>query len=145
MQELKRCPFCGSEGEYQQYGNEHIGVTKSAVVCKSCGVQQVCKWKIHKFDFEFIRQKTIDRWNRRTENKDDGWNQVKTLYQNYIPDTRLVSVCKPIQITYQTENGRRYVKQVLCNRGRIEKKVNGDIIAWRPLPEPYKLERRAGE
>lgn len=71
MQELKRCPFCGGEAEYQQYGNEHVGVTKSAVVCKSCGVQQVCKWKIHRFDLNFIRQKTIDRWNRRTESEND--------------------------------------------------------------------------
>lgn len=85
-------------------------------------------------DIEWLRDIIRKRMN-------DGWIPVKTLYQNYIPDTRLVSVCKPMQITYQTENGRRYVKQVLCNRGRIEKKVNGDIIAWRPLPEPYKPER----
>lgn len=65
MQELKRCPFCGGEAEYQQYGNEHVGVTKSSVICRSCAAQQVHKWKKYKYDLEFISQKTVDGWNKR--------------------------------------------------------------------------------
>lgn len=68
MDELKPCPFCGGEAVYIERGNEHIGLKETSVCCKSCNTKQIHKWIRYKFDFEFVRTKTIQAWNRRTEN-----------------------------------------------------------------------------
>ena len=50
-------------------------------------------------------------------------------------------------VTYVTKTGRRYVRDCECSYAgqsprHIEwsKKISGDVIAWMPLPEPYKAE-----
>lgn len=67
----------------------------------------------------------------------NGWIVPCIAHQNYIVDERLKNKYINILVTYETLQERRYVKQVLCKHGRIEKMVNGKIIAWMPLPEPY--------
>lgn len=67
-----------------------------------------------------------------------GWIHTDYINQNYIPDSRLKNIHAIILVTYETSKGRRYVKQVLCSYGRIDKKLNGKVVAWMPLPEPYK-------
>ena len=66
------------------------------------------------------------------------WIIANYVNDNYIPDVRLKNVHAIILVTYETLKGRRYVKQVLCSSGRIDKKLNGKVVAWMPLPEPYK-------
>lgn len=66
------------------------------------------------------------------------WIPVNYVNDNYIPDARLKNDHTIILVTYETLKGRRYVKQVLCSYGRIDKKLNGKVVAWMPLPEPYK-------
>ena len=66
------------------------------------------------------------------------WIPANYVNDNYIPDARLKNVHTIILVTYETSKGRRYVKQVLCSYGRIDKKLNGKVVAWMPLPEPYK-------
>ncbi|WP_432352986.1 Lar family restriction alleviation protein [Anaerotruncus rubiinfantis] len=69
MADLKPCPFCGSKAEYIERGNEHTGLKETSVHCTSCGTKQVHKWLKYKFDFDFVREKTIEAWNRRNRRK----------------------------------------------------------------------------
>lgn len=66
------------------------------------------------------------------------WIPCKEQGSGYINDKRLKNDVKNILITYETLRGRRYVKQVLSDRGHIPKKVGGVIVAWREAIEPYK-------
>lgn len=67
---LRECPFCGGDAEYIERGNEHIGLKETVVRCKSCNCKQEHKWFRYKFDFEFVRYKTIEAWNRRAGEED---------------------------------------------------------------------------
>ena len=65
------------------------------------------------------------------------WNPVRK--NNYfLNDPRLTGGRSIILVTYETPKGRRYVKQVECFHGSVQKKLNGEIVAWMPLPEPYR-------
>ena len=67
----------------------------------------------------------------------DGWIPVKE---------RLPAVeKKSYLVTYQAKNGRRYVKEAYCEytgespyAAYWTKKNKGEVIAWMPLPEPYR-------
>lgn len=55
-------------------------------------------------------------------------------------------------VTYVTKTGRRYVRDCECSYAgqsprHIEwsKKISGEVIAWMPLPEPYKAESEGAE
>ena len=48
---------------------------------------------------------------------------------------------RPYLVTYETPKGRRYVAKTNIKNGRVQSKVPGTIIAWMPLPEPYKEEQ----
>lgn len=56
---------------------------------------------------------------------------------NCILDSRLTYARASILITYETGSGRRYVKQVECYHGRVNKKIGGKLIAWMFVPEPF--------
>lgn len=66
------------------------------------------------------------------------WFPVPANAGGYIRDERLSSVRKSIFVTYETGSGRRYVKQVECYHGRINKKIDGRVVAWGVVPEPYR-------
>lgn len=70
------------------------------------------------------------------------WNvaAINTANPNYLSDKRLTDKRSVILVTYETLTGRRYVKQVESNYGHISKKLGGNIIAWMPLPSPYRGE-----
>ena len=68
---------------------------------------------------------------------DAEWIRANVVNQNYIVSDKLNDKQTEILITYETLKKRRYVKQVLCNHGRVDKKINGEILAWTLLPEPY--------
>ena len=67
-----------------------------------------------------------------------NWIVSPIMHTNYIFDERLKNCRASILVTYETFHGRRYVKQVECMHGRISKKIGGKVIAWMPVPEPYK-------
>lgn len=55
---------------------------------------------------------------------------------------------KTYLVTYQTPSGRYHVKEAYCEyvgkTPRVAywtKRINGEIIAWMPLPEPYRPEK----
>lgn len=66
------------------------------------------------------------------------WIVPTVDHGNYISDDRLKNVRAFILVTYRTPHGRRYVKQVECMHGLVTKKLGGRIIAWMPLPDPYR-------
>ena len=66
------------------------------------------------------------------------WIPCRESNGNIHPYSELLHERKDILVTYKTRTGRRYVKQVLCNHGRVEKILLGDIVAWLPLPTPYR-------
>lgn len=66
----------------------------------------------------------------------DWINSLVTL-GGYIVDDRLKDRRINILVTYETAHGRKYVKQVMCDHGRVTKKLNGRIIAWKPLDQPF--------
>lgn len=68
----------------------------------------------------------------------NNWIVSPVIHTNYIADDRLKDSRKIILVTYETAHGRRYVKQAECLYGRISKKLGGQIVAWMPLPKPYK-------
>ena len=62
---LVPCPFCEGEAEYIEKGNEQIGLKETVVRCKTCGLEQVHKWRRYKFSFDFVRSDTRLAWNTR--------------------------------------------------------------------------------
>ena len=67
-----------------------------------------------------------------------NWIKVKDR-QGYISHEELKHENKVILVTYQTASGRRCVKAVSCNHGRLAK-VNGEVVAFMPMPKPYREE-----
>lgn len=54
---------------------------------------------------------------------------------------------KTYLVTYQTPSGRYHVKEAYCEyvgetprMAYWTKRINGEVIAWMPLPEPYRQE-----
>lgn len=73
------------------------------------------------------------------------WIPCRESNGNIHPYSELLHERKDILVTYKTRTGRRYVKQVLCNHGRVEKILLGDIVAWLPLPTPYREDKMQTE
>ena len=56
---------------------------------------------------------------------------------NYIMDGSLAVSSGKILITYQKASGARKVRIVTHYFGRVVNKIDGRIVAWCPVPEPY--------
>jgi hypothetical protein len=67
------------------------------------------------------------------------WIEVQPNPSNYILDRSLADRVCMILVTYQNNTGLRYVAAANCNHGYVGKKIPGRIIAWMPMPKPYKL------
>ena len=65
------------------------------------------------------------------------WRAVKAP-NGYIDDDELKQCVKNILVTYETPTGQRKVRSIFCDHGRCGKIVNGKVVAWMPLPEPYR-------
>ena len=71
------------------------------------------------------------------------WTPCYPRFDYIISDHRLHDGDRRILVTYVTKSGKRMVAQVWSERGKImSTKINGLIVAWMELPEPYKEERR---
>lgn len=67
------------------------------------------------------------------------WIPCEMVHGYIINDKKLWNKDRRILVTYITRTGRRNVMQVWSERGKIKSnKVNGEIIAWGEMPEPYK-------
>lgn len=67
------------------------------------------------------------------------WISVKhVLNSNYLNNEKLANFKGVILITYLTKTGRRHVKAVHCNYGKLSsKEVAEEIVAFMFLPEPF--------
>lgn len=67
------------------------------------------------------------------------WISVKhVLNSNYLSNEKLANFKGTILITYLTKTGRKHVKAVHCNFGKLSsKEVKEEIIAFMFLPEPF--------
>lgn len=59
MTELKKCPFCGSEAEIEEYTDGTYAVVCSCNISE-CEVQPTTYW-------HYSKEKAIEAWNRRAE------------------------------------------------------------------------------
>ncbi len=66
------------------------------------------------------------------------WNPCVPVNQSFIPSERLLHETKRILITTVNKKGKRKVMLVSCNHGRIQKKFDGEIVAWADEPTPYR-------
>ena len=58
-EELKRCPFCGSEAEFGYYRDEE-GIDYGCMYCNGCEA---------KITWDYgDEERTIEAWNRRVDN-----------------------------------------------------------------------------
>lgn len=78
---------------------------------------------------------------RSSQYYNDGWIPCDSKSNVYIYNEYLKNASCNILITYRTKTGKAYVKEVWCEYGRIAKIQRcEEIIAYMPLPEPYKSE-----
>lgn len=76
--DLKSCPFCGSEAQATQIGNEYTKALRIKVKCtnSSCRVERtdaILNGKGHGIDWlENVAQKG---WNRRAHEIDEAWQR----------------------------------------------------------------------
>lgn len=70
------------------------------------------------------------------------WIPMHGYHSDPMPEERKVYL-----VTYETSGGKRYVRDLQTNYvGSTppyigwSKKVNGNVLAWMPMPEPYREE-----
>ena len=65
------------------------------------------------------------------------WHPCFTV-NGYIPSNhKLLTGSVKLLVTYEKENGRRYIKTVQCRNGRLQQYINGTVIAWAYMPQPF--------
>lgn len=125
---------------YYPNGTEMILIMSSDTYCDF--TRDILDFPRNDFDNKTISFAKIEEINREintcSKPNSDGWIVPYIIHDNYIVDVRLKNEYVKILITYETLTGKRYVEKVLCNHGRVEKKFKGEIVAWQPLPKPYK-------
>ena len=65
------------------------------------------------------------------------WIKIENATASYISHDELRYFYGVILLTYTTQTGKRYVKAVAINHGKLMKKLNGIPIAFMFMPEPY--------
>ena len=110
-------------------------------------------------ELEIVREKLQSKYRVVKTDEDLEWNRaidlctniinahIKHMTDGWIPvEERLPEKeRKSYLVTYAARNGRRYVKEAYLEyvgeSPRVAywtKKHRGCVIAWRPLPEPYR-------
>lgn len=121
-EKLKPCPFCGGEAEINRgysFGMTYI----YEVECENC------KALMGVFESE---AEAIEAWNRRTEEHKGGWISVSER----LPEESLNSV-----LGWDEYRNRCCFVQYIGGRWVLGNDIDSvKIIAWQPLPEPYKGE-----
>lgn len=132
MQKLKRCPFCGGEADVLLSEGVAPNIPDIFwVQCKNCEVDTMAYTQ---------REKAINEWNTRTPD----WIPV----EERLPEEKGVYL-----VTYHpcywddVESEIKVGIDTFMGKTAWSKRKFQRVIAWRPLPEPYRteLERRKNE
>ena len=125
MEELKPCPFCGSEPTIRIFKGKDGWRDRYAVICRydegGCGAES----GLYHYESE-----AIGAWNRRTESQ-------------WIPCTEQLPE-EDEQVFVYLFDASPHIAWVCDSRWHTEEFVldeDEEPAAWMPLPEPYK-ERR---
>ena len=72
-EELKPCPFCGSEDIYETYSQEYLGTKNPEIFCNSCkaifSIENDSPYMNFEEDYAYREKKTREAWNKREERK----------------------------------------------------------------------------
>ena len=149
MSKLKPCPFCGRKAELHYYEiDEPFTFTECGyeIYCCHCDIRFKERLnRIPQFDekADIKKQNLIERWNRRVN--DGVESNEADRPQGWIPcSERLPEKGEVVLIT----NGKGNVR---CGQYRSEHDVRDEthywwwkgktvetVLAWMPLPKPYK-------
>ena len=125
MIELKPCPFCGEVGEYLEVDEDRYGGW--FVTCGECGAS------IGNPD---EKEWAEESWNKRH----NGWIKCSDRMPTDVLD---MQDFKQIKVLVSTKNNLvktclyRWIRDYNGNYTDWEFSVH-EVIAWQPLPEPYK-------
>ena len=138
MRDLKPCPFCGSEARltYSTNNPRQPYVTCDTPKCPGCNPYQ---WHYH------TEEEAIEAWNRRTERKwipateklpeEEKDVLVSVHFDGYkskivnLPQSDYVEIANQIEGVWSSLSDEYKVVE-----------VNHHVIAWMPLPEPWRGE-----
>lgn len=144
MQELKRCPFCGGESVLLNSSREIP--EESAVFwvyCKNCSATSMTYDK---------REEAIECWNTRTPGwipveerlpkESEEFNDVYDPVTLAVIDTEWHKESDVVQITVRDKDKEEYLISADYTYDGEWAHFGGmkdtyDVIAWKPLSEPY--------
>ena len=107
MIEFEPCPFCGNNFVYLTYNQEYsLGSKEPIIFCDTCkaifSVEDDSPYTDLKKDYEYRKQKTIEKWNTRIKPKHAYW----ILHDN---GSATCSACKCWQmLIYDDDNYQHY-------------------------------------
>lgn len=150
MSKLKPCPFCGRKAELHYYEiDEPFTFTECGyeIYCCHCGIRFKERLnRIPQFDekADIKKQNLIERWNRRVNDGVES-NEADRPQGEWIPcSERLPDEKGEYLVTYHPcywDDVRTDIRVGIDSfRGKTTwaKHKHQRVIAWMPLPEPYK-------
>ena len=137
LNKILSCPFCGGNGELLDNGYEHPVIDENGayvdmdifegdtfwIECEKCGAMMT------EAD---TPEKAIEEWNKRTGS---GWIPV----EERLPEGQARVICQfdngDIELLWQDWESDPETLTYLADFSMMAEKK---VIAWKPLPDPYK-------
>ena len=137
MSELRPCPFCGGKADFFLHSAGYDEYVALEIDCSECSAGMEV-WverytKTFEKDVQKKKEEMFAEWNKRTE-------------QEWIPvSERLPEYC---YVLVSTDANEVFIAHYLGKRNDGTACFDdddgmmweGDVIAWKPLPEPYRAE-----
>lgn len=152
--ELKPCPFCGGEADFEQTGKYELTLRcvghQPATGLRGCGPKYVQKVLPNRHRLEWLRERMTEVWNRRTNQPESGeavaWAyfhpvvggcvRFQRLAEGSRPDLQEVPLYASMPVTEQTPivDAARKVLASWDERmhGEREQIKTGQVHYWSP-------------